>query len=330
MFQCVLGSLIPFLNSLFIVLLLLDTNHLTQIPNLVMLVFSSITIILAVFKFHFHAFHFTPLRVFYKHNILAQNHCLLNFAVVLLATVLLCVLSEQSFVPLIPLALMALYTLLLRPHLELKNNLRSVFNYIAMSALVGFKCYARTLSARTLSNENTFFLILSAVTLCLLAVIVSFAFHVLHLRSLKRQSETLKEENKMCLEVLNNLAKTDVQQKILFTKNVFFSDVVSPKHSLLSASKFFLREAQRQSDFGDLQNTKLSEVKELNEKAFDFDSLNWKQNDYLCSQNKNDDFVCIPCDEKVGSDEGYSRNDLQDEEVDPETAEKKLKLKTTE
>ena len=71
-------------------------------------------------------------------------------------------------------------------------------------------------------------------------------------------------------------------------------------------------------------------MKELNEKAFDFDSLNWKQNDYLCSQNKNDDFVCIPCDEKVGSDEGYSRNDLQDEEVDPETAEKKLKLKTTE
>ena len=184
MFQCALCSIIPFCNALFTVLIASDVKQFTLTPNLVVLVISSVMILFALFKFYFHAFHFMPLRLFYRITFLAQNHCFLHILATVAAVSLLCAFPRLPFLPLIPLSSMILYTLILRPHLSTPNNIRSVCNYIAMCGFVGLKMHFESLRKSTLANTNTVLWLCAYVTVCLALATVSLFFHCAHLRTL--------------------------------------------------------------------------------------------------------------------------------------------------
>ena len=144
-------------------------------------------IMFGIYKFYFQAFHFLIIRRLYNLNFFAQNHYILHILVISTATSVLCLFPQKQFLPLIFLGSMILYTALFRPHSETKNNVRSIANYFAMCTFVAFKCYAQTLSAQKLSNDDTLFLIFGLIILSFVTVIVSFVFHALHFMKAKKK-----------------------------------------------------------------------------------------------------------------------------------------------
>ena len=84
--------------------------------------------------------------------------------------VLLTILSNLVWVPLIPCAIMCIYTLIYRPYKNLGDNIRSSFNLIVMSVFLGLRMYISQCTLYQLKSE--FMMILVIISYILLFVVL--------------------------------------------------------------------------------------------------------------------------------------------------------------
>ena len=161
----------------------------TDISNIIIFALSVSIVIFALLMFHFYPYRFVDLLNFYKLTFLPQKHFFVHIFVIVLSTVSLCVLPSLPFVPLIFLGSMIPFTVIVRPHSQMKNNVRSVFNYFVMCTFIGFELYVQRLTNLQLSSNSTMFFIFVLISLCTVSTFVSLVFHFMHFAELRRTKE---------------------------------------------------------------------------------------------------------------------------------------------
>ena len=228
-------SIIPFVC---LVVVLCAQNKITHFSNISLSLFALGGITFVFSMFYFFPYRFVCLMLFYKKTFAAQNTLNLYFCVIVSMSIVFCVFPSLPFLLLIFLVPMMVFSAIVRPHCESVNNYRFLFNCSVMCVFVGLKCQMKYFSNPFHTDFSTMLFILIATFLCFFCVLISFVFHVLHRfeknkqKSLKEKSKNFSEEEKIYLEVLNKLVKTDVGKKVGCLEHNFFKDIISPKISI--------------------------------------------------------------------------------------------------
>ena len=98
------------------------------------------------------------------------------------AVALLTILSNLVWVPLIPCAIMCVYTLAYRPYKNFGDNIRSSFNLIVMSAFLGLRMYVSQCTLHQLKSEFMMILVIIGYILLFVVLLVGLISAIYYYR----------------------------------------------------------------------------------------------------------------------------------------------------
>ena len=157
--------------------ILFKSNKMSDISNITIFALSIIYILFSLLSMYLHPYRYTSLLSPYR----VTRVSLLTPSLLLLmsvpCSVIICVGGWWVWVGVGVLGGGIIFFVVVRPHAENKNNVRSVFNYGVICVFVGFKYHAAKLSHYNLPEDPTVVFIFISVLLCFICVIVSLLFH---------------------------------------------------------------------------------------------------------------------------------------------------------
>lgn len=112
----------------------------THIPSLITFSIQGLLTVFTFVRFYIDPVIFGYFRFSFNTNRLAMNHYFFHIINMILIVVLLS-LFEETWMPLIPVSLMLIYTLAYRPYKLLRDNIRSAFNMLAIISFLLFRVY---------------------------------------------------------------------------------------------------------------------------------------------------------------------------------------------
>lgn len=168
-------SLVNFVNC---TVISVQSDTFTDIVNVVAFALSCCFIVFMLLWFYFEPCSFFFFRVPFKLETFSQNHYFLKMPMLVISTVLLCVTANIALVSLIPLALLFAYVLWRMPHIDSKNNVRSLLNLLTMCVFVGFKTFVQKVDKFKLSDVQTYIFLLICSSLLLIVTITGILFQV--------------------------------------------------------------------------------------------------------------------------------------------------------
>lgn len=144
--------------------------------SLVIFTIAAIVILFTLLHFHIDPCSFHYFRYCFLPKYMAFNHFSLYILVLVVSTLLLVLAIEVSWLPIIPLFFLSIYSLVYRPYKLLMENIRSAFNLLIMCGFVSFRTSAQYISnVAQLNRPETYGALIFLVTVCLsVCVIWSF------------------------------------------------------------------------------------------------------------------------------------------------------------
>lgn len=96
---------------------------------------------------------------------------------IILTIILLTLIPQISFLPIIPFGILLIYTVIKRPFREIRENIRACFNYIVIILLFGLRVYIQYFpyGRPNKNTTNTFIYHFVNIVLILLVAIISLA-----------------------------------------------------------------------------------------------------------------------------------------------------------
>lgn len=120
--------------------------------SILIMTISGICFLVAYIRFYLNPDPCDYFRYSFKFTTLALSHYLIMIFMLVSAVILLAVLFQLNWPPLIPCMIMCLYTLIYRPYQNISDNIRSALNMLTISIFIGFRMYASQCSLLTLKS----------------------------------------------------------------------------------------------------------------------------------------------------------------------------------
>ena len=132
-------NLIYFVNCIGLVV---RVGTIGNIMSVVIMSISGLLFIFAITRFYINPDPCGYFRYSFKLTTLALSHYLIIIIVLILAVVLLTIVSNLVWAPLIPSVLNCIFTMAYRPYKNLSDNIRSSFNMLVISSFLALRMYA--------------------------------------------------------------------------------------------------------------------------------------------------------------------------------------------
>lgn len=113
--------------------------------NALVLVFLILTISCTFLLFYLQPCYFDYFYVSFRPTMLTLNHYYFYFVALILTSVIMVLQPEHPWAAVVPLGLLFLYTVLMRPYKYTRDNVRVLFNLLIMMAIILFKVYVDSL-----------------------------------------------------------------------------------------------------------------------------------------------------------------------------------------
>lgn len=120
-------------------------GDLTSAPSFTMLTLSGIALLIVLGRFFFNPRPYDYFCTSFKTRRLTLKHCFICFIHIVCLTVSIALLTAipiYTYLPIVPLGIQLLYTILVRPYQTIKGNFRSAFNLTVMCMFIGFGVFA--------------------------------------------------------------------------------------------------------------------------------------------------------------------------------------------
>ena len=130
-----------FVSSITFIIVFFKYGEITHIPSIILAAFSLFFTAACLINFWLFPGDSRRFRFSFRREKLALAHYYFHLFCIFLSVLLLNLLPEYPWCPLIPQVLMVIYTLVYRPYPKIFENLRSAYNYITMSVITSMSVY---------------------------------------------------------------------------------------------------------------------------------------------------------------------------------------------